>query len=244
MTPKITALASIFLFITVASCQTCDNFQYAFDWGTEITAPLDTITFDNLGSSVPWTSQYGTALRITPATSMEVTLTGVNDGANYVRVMPGLTPLSGDWNTNWNKADNYMGYYAWRNVGTITFAQPIRQFSMMLAHSINCIPFGWTPYIALLNSTGDIIGSSPLNAAPAQGSVNQYFILRYRNSCPIVYGIVLGGCAFAMDNLSFKTEPCTPSPCNVTTENCIDTGLDAVCCPKNTTWNGVRCMSK
>lgn len=233
----------IFVFYLCITCASGQCSSTGFDTNVEVVAPLDTITFDNIGLSGSWLSG-SPALRITPAESMEVTITGVTDNYNYVRVGSGLAYISQDLSTTWNRGDNYVSFQAYRNTATMDFASPIRQFSLQLAHDNACYASGWPPTITLTNTTGGTITCIQINVPPTLGSVNEYRIFRYRSATANVKKITLSRCAFVFDNIRYKVDPCSPTPCNPT-ENCYDVGgLDPFCCAKNATWNGVKCLSK
>ncbi len=240
MAPNVLLLC-IFLFISPAFSQVCSTA--GFDSGIEVRAPLDIITFDNLGIANVWASASLESFRITPASSMEVTIFGVNDGQLVVLIInKWITVLGADEFTSWNKQDFYVSFQSNLNTALITFAAPIRQFSLKISHNQNC--GGGQPQFTLKDSAGSTVTCMQFNVAPPTNSTNYYHVFRYRSATANVKSITLSGCQFVFDDLSYKVNPCAPSPCNTTTENCIDTGLDATCCPKNTTWNGIQCLSK
>ena len=229
--------------VAVANCQcSTDGFDFS---GTELISPLDIITFDNINST-GWTSGSGVAYRVTPADQIEVLISGnVIAGSNFARVTSGWTPLSSNWATSWNKPDIYASSQAYGNYIALDFSTPIRQFSMKISHSNTCVPSGWIPRIALSNATGALVTCMDFNISPSVGSVNEYRILRYRGAEANVQRIVLSTCTFAFDDLAYKVAPCSPNPCNATLEEvCFEGPLDAICCPRNTTWNGTECISK
>jgi hypothetical protein len=103
-------VAVLYLFILSAAAQTCSYATAGFSIGTgEIIAPLDTITFDNIELTAPAIVSIS-PLRATPATSMDVTISGTAVSLNHVRVRTGIVYLNSDMGTVWEKTDYLLAF--------------------------------------------------------------------------------------------------------------------------------------
>lgn len=234
---------ALYLVIVCATAQTCTETEPGFSIGTsDIVAPLDTITFDNLGLSTLWAVSI-TPLRVTPSSSMDVTMTGTT-GGGQVHVRTGLVYLNSDMGTIWNKTDYLLAFDSFFNSATATFEEPIRQFSLLVTHSVSCIPTGNVPRL-YLNYTDGSASCYRVNMPPPVNSYNQVNkILKYVGPEANIKHMKFIGCNFAFDNLSFKIDPCDPSPCNAETEICHILADEPTCCSRNLSWDGSACVGK
>jgi hypothetical protein len=238
-------VAVLYLFILSAAAQTCSYATAGFSIGTgEIIAPLDTITFDNIELTAPAIVSIS-PLRATPATSMDVTISGTAVSLNHVRVRTGIVYLNSDMGTVWEKTDYLLAFDSFFNSATVTFENPIRQFSVLVTHSVSCVGTGNIPKLYLNDTEGSSFSCLNINMPPPTNSYNQVTqILKYIGPTANIKHLYFVGCNFAWDNLSFKIDPCNPSPCDTSTEKCYYLGDDAACCNKNSYWSGSACVGK